>query len=131
MDPQDEGVTHPATPPGITDRGPTNIRGGSTGSRLTSKEPPMRDANATGRNDSTNLNHSNQGRAQSSDSDRREIPELQTTYINDPAGISGDVTAMTTAFKPLKRSLEIFLAGLFRTSERSEKPTRVFKKPRS
>ena len=37
---------------------------------------------------------------------------------------------MTTAFEPLNRSLETFLARLFRIKERSEKSRRVFKKPR-
>ena len=36
----------------------------------------------------------------------------------------------TTAFEPLNRSLETFLARLFRTNERCEKSRRVFKKPR-
>ena len=36
---------------------------------------------------------------------------------------------MATAFEPLNRSLETFLTRLFRTSERSEKSRRVFKKP--
>ena len=37
---------------------------------------------------------------------------------------------MATALKPLNRSLETFLMTLSRTSERSEKSRRVFKKPR-
>ena len=37
---------------------------------------------------------------------------------------------MATAFEPLSRSLETFLTRLSRTSERSEKSKRVFKKPR-
>ena len=37
---------------------------------------------------------------------------------------------MSTAFETLNRSLEIFLTRLFRTTERSEKPRRVFGKPR-
>ena len=37
---------------------------------------------------------------------------------------------MATAFEPLNRSLETFLMRLSRTSERSEKSRRVFKKPR-
>ena len=37
---------------------------------------------------------------------------------------------MATTFETLSRSLKIFLMGLSRTSERSEKSSRVFKKPR-
>ena len=37
---------------------------------------------------------------------------------------------MASAFEPLNRSLEAFLTRLCRTSERSEKSRRVFKKPR-
>ena len=37
---------------------------------------------------------------------------------------------MATTFEPLNRSLETFLLRLFRTSERSERSRRVFKKPR-
>ena len=37
---------------------------------------------------------------------------------------------MATAFEPLNRPLETFLTRLSRTNERSEKPRRVFKKPR-
>ena len=36
---------------------------------------------------------------------------------------------MATAFEYLNRSLETFLTRLSRTNERSEKSTRVFKKP--
>ena len=54
---------------------PTNLRGSSTGNRPASNERPMRDENATGRSDSTNWNHSNQGRYRSSDSNSRETPE--------------------------------------------------------
>ena len=69
-------------------RTPTNIRRGSTGSRTISIERPMRNAKVTGRGDSTNWNPSNQGRAQPSDSDKRENPEPQKTDINDQAGKS-------------------------------------------
>ena len=55
-------------------RGPSNIRGDYTGSRPTSNERPMRDASATRRSDSTSWSHANQGRSQTSDSNRREIP---------------------------------------------------------
>ena len=37
---------------------------------------------------------------------------------------------MATTFEPLNRSLETFLTRLYRTSERSEKSRKVFKKPR-
>ena len=37
---------------------------------------------------------------------------------------------MATAFAPLNRPLETFLTRLSRTTERSEKSRRVFKKPR-
>ena len=42
----------------------------------------------------------------------------------------GHSGALATAFEPLNRSLETFLARLTRTNERSEKSRRVFKKPR-
>ena len=84
----------------------------------------IQDANATGRGDSKNWNHSNQGKSQPSDSDRREWDN------KDQAGHSRDATAMATVFEPLNRSLETFLTRLSRTSERSEKSRRVFKKPK-
>ena len=90
----------------------------------------MRDVNSTGRSDSPICNHTNQGRYQQNDSDRSEIPEPQTTDFNDQAGQSGDAKAMASAFEPLNRSLDTFLTRLPRTSERSEKSRRLFKKPR-
>ena len=84
----------------------------------------LREASASGRDEPTSWNHSNQGRSQPSDSDRRE------TDNNDQAGHSRDSTAIATAFEPLNRSLEIFLARLSITSERSEKSRRVFNKSR-
>ena len=78
----------------------------------------MRDAKATGRNDSTSWSHSDQGRSQPRDSDRREIPEPQSEGNNDHAGRSRDARAMVTAFEPLNRSLETFLTRL---SERMDK----------
>ena len=66
----------------------------------------------------------NQGRSHPSDSDRK------WTDSNDQAGYSRDTMAMATAFEPLNRSLENFLKRLSRTSERSEKSRRVYKKPR-
>ena len=77
-----------------------------------------------------NWNHSNQGRAQLSDSDRRGVPEPQTTDKNNQAGYSRDATAIATAFELLNRSLKTFLSRLSRTIERSEKSKMVFKKPR-
>ena len=77
----------------------------------------MRDTNATARDDSTNWNYSIQGRAQPSHTENREIPEPQTTDINDQAGYSREATAMATVFKPLNRSMETFLTRLCRISE--------------
>ena len=54
-------------------RGPANIGGGSTGNRPTSEELLTRDANATGRCDSTSWSRANQGRIQPKDSYRRVI----------------------------------------------------------
>ena len=109
-------------------RSPTNAKGGSDGSRPISSERPLRDTNATGRSDSTNWNHSNQGRSQPSDSDRRESQEPQSADNNDQAGHSRDAAALATAFEPLNRSLETFLTSLCKTSERSEKSRMVFRK---
>ena len=55
-------------------RGPANIGGGSTGNRPTSDELPTRDANATGRCDSTSWSRANQGRSQPKDLYMRVIP---------------------------------------------------------
>ena len=52
--------------------GPTNTGGGSTGSRPISCKRILREASASGRDEPTSWNHSNQGRSQPSDSDRRE-----------------------------------------------------------
>ena len=78
----------------------------------------------------TSWKNSKKKKAQPSDSDRREIPEPQTTEISDQTGHSRDATAIATAFEPLNRSLETFLTRLSRTSERCEKPRRVYKKSR-
>ena len=107
-----------------------NIRGGSTGNSPTSDERPTRDANETGRCDSTSWSHANQEKSQPSDSNRREIPDPPSEGNNDQAGHSRDATAMATAYEPMIRSLETFLTRLSRTSERNEKSRRVFKKPR-
>ena len=90
----------------------------------------MRETNATGRSDSTNWNHSNQGRSQPSDSDRREIQEPQSAEKNYQARHSRDTEAMATAFEPLNRSLETFLTRLSKTSELIEKFRREFEKPK-
>ena len=110
-------------------RGP-NIRGSSTGNRTTSNERPTQDTHATGRCDSRNLSHANQGRSHPSDSDRRKNPEPLSGGNDAQAGHSRDAASMATAFKPLNRSLETFLTRLSRTNERSELSRRVFKKPR-
>ena len=110
-------------------RGP-NIRGSSTGNRPTSNERPTQDTHATGRWDSMNWNLANQGRSHPSDSNRRENPEPLSGGNDSQAGPSRDATSMATAFEPLNRSLETFLTRLSRTSERSAKCRRVFKKPR-
>ena len=90
----------------------------------------MQNANATGRCDSANLSHTDQGRNRLSDSNRREDLELLSEGNDAQAGHSRDATSMATAFEPLNRSLETFLTLLSRTSERSERSRRVFKKPR-
>ena len=110
-------------------RGPANIRGGSTGNRPTSDERPTRDANANGRCDSTTWSHANQGRSQLCDSNRREISEPLSEGNNAQAVHSCNATAIAIAFEPPNRSLEIFQKRLSRSSERSEKSRRVFKKP--
>ena len=76
-----------------------------------------------------NWSHVNQGRSHPSDSKRRENPETLSGGNDAQAGHSSDTTSMATAFEPLNRSLETFLTSLSRTSERSEKSRRVFKKP--
>ena len=88
------------------------------------------DTHATGRCDSRNWSHSNQGRSHPSDSDRRENPEPLSGGNDAQAGHSRDAKSMATAFEPLNRSLETFLTRSSRTNERSEKSRRVFKKPR-
>ena len=107
-----------------------NIRGSSTGNRPTSNERPTQDTHATGRCDSRNRSHANQGRSHPSYSDWRENPESLSGGNDTQAGHSRDATSMATAFEPLNRSLETFIMWLSRTNERSEKSRRVFKKPR-
>ena len=117
MGPQDEGVIHPATPLGIT----------GLGVPRTSEEALLADSHASGRSDSSNWNHTNQGRAQPSDSDRKNVKEPQKTDMDGQTRFSRDAKAMATAIKPLSRSLETFLTKLSRTNERSEKSKSVFK----
>ena len=78
-------------------RGP-NIRGSSTGNRTTSKQRPTQDTHATGRCDSRNWSHANQGRSHPSDSDRRENSEPLSGGNDAQAGQSRDATSMA---KPL------------------------------
>ena len=85
-----------------------NIRRDSINSRPISNERPTRDAYVRKKGDSINWNHSNQGRAQPRDSEKREFPDPQTTEMTYQAGYSGN------------RSLETFLTRLFRTNERSK-----------
>ena len=117
----------------------TNFRGNSSGNRQTSNERPTQGTHATGRDDSRNrshvspgLSHASQGRNNLCESDRRYVPNTEPLSGGDDtqAGHSRDATARATAFEPLNRSLETFLARLSRTNERSEKSRRVFKKPR-
>ena len=108
----------------------SNIRGSSTGNRPTSHERPTQNTHATGRCDSRNWSHANQGRSHPSDSDRRENPEPLSGDNDAQAGNSRDATSTARAFEPLNRSLQTFLTMLSRTNERSEKSRRVFKKPR-
>ena len=90
----------------------------------------MQNANATGKCDSTNWSHVDQGRNRPSDSNRRENPELLLEGNDAQAEHTRDDTSMATAYEPLNRSLETFLTSLSRTSERSERSGTVFKKPR-
>ena len=61
-------------------RNPTNIRGSSSGSRPISNEKPTREAQVVGRGDSTNWSHSNQRRAQPSDSDGRVNQQISLKF---------------------------------------------------
>ena len=105
-----------------------NIRGSSAGNRPTSNERPTQDTHSTGRCDSRNWSHANQGRSHSV---RRGNPEPISGGNDAQEGHSRDATSLATAFEPLNRSLEKFLTRLSRTTERSEKSRRVFEKPRA
>ena len=112
-----------------------NSRASSTGKQADLKrttDAPTQGTHATGRGDSGNRrlaspgrSHVGQGENSHGDSDCRYAPNAEPL-----TGHSRDATAMATAFEPLNRSLETFLATLSRTNERSEKSRRVFKKPR-
>ena len=97
-------------------RNPMNTRGGSNGSRPVSNEWPMRDEHANRRGGSSNWNHTNQRTSQTRDSERRDVPEPQTTDEKDRTGYSRNATA----FEALNRYLETFLTRLSRNNERSE-----------
>ena len=105
-----------------------NIRESSIGNRPTSNERPVQDTHATGRRDSVNWGHAYQGRSHPIDSNARENPEPLSEGYDAQAGHSRDATSMATAFESLNRSLETFRTMLFKTSDRSEKSRRVFKK---
>ena len=116
-----------------------NRRASSTGNRQTSNERPKQGTHASGRGDSGNRRHASPGRSHvgqggntHGDSDCRDAPNTEplTRCDDTQAAHSRAATAMATAFKPLNRSLETFLTRLFKTNERSEKPRRVFRKPR-
>ena len=107
-----------------------NIGVSSTGNRPTSNERTTQDTHATGRCDSMNWSHANQGRSHPIDSNGREKPEPLTESNDAQAGYSRDATSMATSFENLNRSLKTFLTRLSKTSERSEKFRRIFKKPR-
>ena len=82
------------------------------------------------RDDSSNWNHLNPERVHPNDFDRSDVPEPQTSDINNQTKYSTVATAMATAFVPLKISFEIFLTRLSRDDERSEKSKNFFKKLR-
>ena len=116
-----------------------NSRASLTRNRQTSNERPMQGTQATGRSDSGNRRHASpewshvgHGGNSHGDSDCRDAPNTEplTRCDDTQAGHSRDDSAMATAFEPLNRSLETFLTRLSRTNERSEKSSRVLKKPR-
>ena len=69
-----------------TPRNPTNIRGGSIGSRPISNEQASRDAHARGRGDFINWNHTNEGRTQLRDSYRRYVPDSSISRYEQSSG---------------------------------------------
>ena len=100
MDALEEEAVHPAMPQGTIGHGAPNIRVSSTGNRPTSNERPTQDKHATGRWDSRNWSHANQGSSHPSDSDRMENPEPLSEGNDARAGHSRDATSMVTAFEP-------------------------------
>ena len=84
-----------------------NIRGSSTGNRPTSNERPTQDTHVTGRCDSMNWNHANQGRSHPSDSNRRENLEPLSGEMMLKRGIQWDATSMATAFEPVNIPNEV------------------------
>ena len=69
MGPQEEGVSSSSNATGShRPKIPANNRGRSIGSKPISNERPRREAQVSGKGDSTNWNHSNQGTAETSDS---------------------------------------------------------------
>ena len=76
--------------------------------------------------------HVGQGGNSRCGSDCRDAQNREPLERSDDtqAGHSRDATTMAKAFEPLNKFLETFLTRLSRTRERSEKPRRVFKKPR-
>ena len=77
-----------------------------------------------------NWSHANQGRSHPSDLNGRENSEPLSESNDAQAGHSRDATSIVTAFENMNSSLKTFLTMLSKTSERSEKSRRVFKKPR-
>ena len=78
----------------------------------------------------TGWNHSNPLRAQTSNSGRKKVSELQMTDTQDHTGYTRDNSTIATAFSPLSRSLDTSLTRVSRTNERNEKSKRLIKKPR-
>ena len=91
MDPLEKRLIHQITPLRVTGQGnQRTITRCSTGSIPASNDRPSRDTYAGWISDSSGWNHSNQGRAQPSDPDRRDVPELQMTDTHDQTGYSRD-----------------------------------------
>ena len=138
MGPQEEGVTHTATPleanglgiPRVSEEALVAV-GQSQTKNLREKqswleeEIPLTGVTRTREELSPATRTGGGGQS----TDMNEVPEPQTTDKNDQAGYSRDATAMATAFEPLNRSLETILTRLFRRNEHSEKSKRT-KKPR-
>ena len=103
----------------------TNIyMGSSIERRPASNDRPARFTHAGGRNDTSGWNHSNQGRAQTSDNCRMGIRDPQMTDTQNQTGYSRD-DALATTIEPLIRSFEKLITRLSRTNQSSEKSKRV------